>query len=529
MKVLVADEISEQGLKILRIALEVDYNPTISPEDLLKIIGDYDALLVRSRCKVTADVLTHAKKLKIVGRAGVGVDNIDLAAATESGVLVINSPEGNTASAAELTVALMMALVRQIPVADKSVKAGAWERSKFMGSELFNKTLGIVGLGKIGSRVAQAAQAMGMKVIAYDPFMTPERAQKLDVKIVELDEIWSQADFITVHTPKTRDTTNLINKDVFAKIKQGVRIINAARGGIIDEDALAEAIKSGRVAGAALDVYSDEPLAAGSPLRELGDKVVLTPHLGASTEEAQFNVAIDIAEQIRDYLTGKPVRSPVNLPSMRPELVKELGKFVWLTEAMAAIAGEFLQGSIQELDITISGELTTKDCAPLTVAALRGLFAPRMEGVTYVNASIVAKNHGVLVRQANIGREDELTEISVMLRGENGKSTLTGTVLAHEEPIITKINGFPINLTPQRYMLFTSHKDQPGMVAKVAGILGNFDINISTMSVARSGAREEAVMVMGLDDALSPRLVSEVGSAPGIHMARFVSLDHIAQ
>lgn len=528
-KVLVADEISAQGLEILQSALEVDYIPDVSPERLLEIIANYDALLVRSRCKVTSEVAAKAKKMKIIGRAGVGVDNIDLAAATERGILVVNSPEGNTASAAELTIALLMSLSRQIPTADNSVKAGRWERSKFLGSELFNKTLGVVGLGKIGSRVAQAAQALGMKVIAYDPFMTAERAKELNVGTASLDEIWSRADFITLHTPKTRDTVNLINEDALKKMKRGVRIVNAARGGIIDEAALARFIGEGHVAGAALDVYQEEPLEEDSPLRHLGTKVILTPHLGASTEEAQFNVAIDIAEQIRDYLTGKSVRSPVNLPSMRPEVVKALGKFIWLTEAMAAIAGEFLQGNVKEMDITISGALTQKDNAPLTVAALRGLFASRMEGVTYVNAPIVARNHGVHVRQSNMQEGGDRDEISLRLRGENGEATLTGTVLAHDEPIITRVNGFPINLTPQRYMLFTSHSDQPGMVAKVAGILGNFDINISTMSVARRGVREEAVMVMSLDDALSHELVAEVSSAPGIHMARFVSLDHIPQ
>ncbi|MBX9687726.1 MAG: phosphoglycerate dehydrogenase [Candidatus Obscuribacterales bacterium] len=527
-KVLVADEISSEGLEIMRRSVEVDYLPEVSAEELLKIINSYEAMLVRSRCKVTREVLEKADKLRIVGRAGVGVDNIDLQAATEKGVLVINSPEGNTASAAEHTLALMMALSRQIPTADASMKAGRWERNNFLGSELFNKTLGVIGLGKIGSRVSQAGQALGMKVIAYDPFMSAERARELNVRVVTLDEIWEHADYITLHIPKTRDTTGLINADVLKRMKAGARIINAARGGLIDEAALAEAIKSGKIAGAGLDVFSEEPLKE-SPLKELGAKVVLTPHLGASTEEAQFNVAIDIAEQISDYLAGKHVRSPVNMPSMRPEILKALGKFVWLAEAMAAVAGEFLQGNIRELDIVVSGELASKDTAPLATAALRGLFASRMEGVTYVNAPIVAKNHGVHVRQSSLGSDGDRAEISLTLKGDNGESCLTGTVLAHDEPLIIKINDFPVNLTPQRYMLFTSHRDQPGMVAKVAGILGQFDINISTMSVARLGVREEAVMVMGLDDPLNKRLLSEVESAAGIHLARFVSLDHLPQ
>lgn len=527
-KVLVADEISPEGLEIMKRSVDVDYIPDVSPEQLLDIIPTYDALLVRSRCKVTRDVLEKASKLRIVGRAGVGVDNIDLQAATEKGVLVINSPEGNTASASEHTLALMMALSRYIPAADASMKAGRWERSKYLGSELFNKTLGVVGLGKIGGRVATAAQALGMKVIAFDPFMSAERIRELNVRSATLEEIWQEADYITLHTPKTRDTTGLINSDVISRMKPGVRIINAARGGLIDENALAQAIRDGKVAGAGLDVFSEEPL-KDSPLKDLGEKIVLTPHLGASTEEAQFNVAIDIAEQISDYLSGKMVRSPVNLPSMRPEVLKQLGKFVWLAEAMAAVAGEFLQGNIKELDIVVRGELCSKDTAPLATAALRGLFASRMEGVTYVNAPIVAKNHGVHVKQSSLGADGDRDEITLTLKGDNGESCLTGTVLAHDEPLISRINDFPVNLTPQRYMLFTSHRDQPGMVAKVAGILGQFDVNISTMSVARVGVREEAVMVMGLDDPLTKRLISEISNAPGIHLARFVSLDHLPQ
>jgi D-3-phosphoglycerate dehydrogenase / 2-oxoglutarate reductase len=527
-KILVADEISPEGLKIMRQTAEVDYVPDVSPEKLLEIIPEYEALLVRSRCKVTKEVLEKASRMRIIGRAGVGVDNIDLHTATEKGVLVINSPEGNTASAAEHTVALMMSLSRHIPSADASMKAGRWDRKKYLGSELFNKTLGIVGLGKIGSRVAQTAQALGMKVIAYDPFMSADRAAELNVRIVPLEQIWSESDYITLHTPKTRDTAGLINAQVIARMKTGVRIINAARGGIIDEEALAAAIRDGKVAGAGLDVFNEEPLKE-SPLKELGARIILTPHLGASTEEAQFNVAIDIAEQISDYLAGRHVRSPVNLPSMRPEVLKALGKFVWLAEAMAAVAGEYLQGKVRELSIGVSGELSSKDTTPLATAALRGLFSSRMEGVTYVNAPIVARNHGVLVKQANLGSESERDELAITLKGDNGRSRLAGTILSHDEPLITRINDFPVNLTPQRYMLFTSHRDQPGMVAKVAGILGKHDVNISTMSVARLGAREEAVMVMGLDDPLNKELLVEIEHAPGIYLARFVSLSHLPQ
>ena len=529
-RVLVADEISKEGIAILESALEVVYDPDITPEKLLEVIGEFDALLVRSRSKVTSGVIKEGKRLKLVGRAGVGVDNIDLNAATEAGVLVVNSPEGNTASAAEHAVALMFALARQVPAADASMKTGKWERSKFTGTELFNKTLGVVGLGKVGGRVAQTAQAVGMKVIAYDPLISEERAKQLNIQVVSLEDIWKRSDFISLHAPKTRETTNLINDEVLAKMKPSVRIINAARGGIIDEAALARAITDGKIAGAALDVFDSEPSSPDSPLLKLGEKIVLTPHLGASTNEAQFNVAIDLAEQIRDYMTGGMVRSPVNLPFMRPEIMRSLGKYIWLAEAMGAMAGELCETAVKHVEISVRGGLAQKDTAPLAIAALKGLFSGKIETVTYVNAQLIAKNHGIQVRESksDVELEDDVDELSVTVYGDKMQAAITGTVLAGNEPIIIKINDFPINLTPQRYMLFTSHRDQPGMVAKVAGILGRYDINISTMAVARKGAREEAVMVMTLDDPIKPDLVKELQADPGIHMARFVTLENLS-
>ena len=525
-KILVADEISPEGIDVLESALSVSYQPNVTPAELLEIIGEFDALLVRSRTKVTADVIKAGKKLKAVGRAGVGVDNIDLNAATEAGILVINSPEGNTASAAEHTIALMFSLARKVPAADASMKAGAWERSKFTGSELFNKTLGVIGLGKVGGRVAHVAQSVGMKVIVYDPLITAERAAQLNLQSVSLEEIWRRSDFITVHTPKTRETTNLISGAVLSRVKEGVRIINTSRGGVVDEIALARAIKEGRVAGAALDVFDQEPPAKDSPLLELGDKVVLTPHLGASTVEAQFNVAIDLAEQMRDYLTSGLARSPVNLPFMRPEVLKSLGRYVWLAEAMGAVVGEMADGTIKEVEIIAYGALAAKDTAPLAVAALRGIFVRRIESVTYVNAHLTAKSKGIVVRESKSAEESNQfkDELAVIISSDKGTTTITGTILAHDEPIITRINEHPINLSPAKYMLFTTHRDQPGMVAKVAGALGQHDVNISTMSVGRKGVREDAVMVMTLDDPVPPELIADLTKVPGVHMARFVSL-----
>jgi D-3-phosphoglycerate dehydrogenase len=526
--ILVADEISPEGVEVLKEKLEVVYQPDIKAAELLEKIGEYDAVLVRSRTKITADVIRAGKKLKIIGRAGVGVDNIDVAVATECGVLVVNSPEGNTASAAEHTVALMMSLSRMIPAADQSLKSGKWERNKFIGSELFNKTLGVIGLGKVGTRVAQAGQALGMKIIVFDPLITPERSAQLNMTSVSLEEIWRNADYITVHVPKTRETTNLISTAVLSRVKPGVRIVNTSRGGVIDEAALAKAILEGRVAGAALDVFENEPPGA-SPLFECGDKVILTPHLGASTVEAQFNVAIDLAEQMRDYLTIGVTKSPVNLPFMRPDILKSLGRYVWLAEAMGTIAGQLGDGTVKEVEIIASGELATKDITMLSVAALKGVLCNRMETVTYVNATLVAKNNGIQVRESKFNEESQFrSELSVILATDQGVTSISGTILAHDEAIITTINSHPINLTPAKYMLFTTHRDQPGIVAKVAGALGSHDVNISTMGVGRRGVREDAVMVMTLDDPIPAELMQNLAQVPGIHLARFVSLSSIS-
>ncbi|MBZ0185936.1 MAG: ACT domain-containing protein, partial [Candidatus Obscuribacterales bacterium] len=384
---------------------------------------------------------------------------------------------------------------------------------------------GVIGLGKIGTRVATTALAIGMKVLVYDPFISNERAHELNFEAVPLEEIWRRADFITIHTPKTAETTNLLSGTVLSRVKPGVRIINCSRGGIVDEVALARAIREGRVAGAALDVFDKEP-PDDSPLLKLGEKVILTPHLGASTVEAQFNVAIDLAEQIRDYLIDGIARSPVNLPFMKPHILKSLGKYLGLAEAMGAIAGELDDGTVTEMEVIAYGALASKDSTPLVVAALKGLFMGKIEGVSYVNAQIVAKNHGIHVRESRFEQSGQYHgELVLTLSSDKGTTSIAGTILPHNEAIITRINDHPINLTPARYMLFTTHKDQPGMVASVAGILGEKDINISTMSVGRVGVRQDAVMVMTLDDPLSPEDIAALDSQSGVHSARFVSLE----
>ncbi|MBI3590569.1 MAG: phosphoglycerate dehydrogenase [Candidatus Melainabacteria bacterium] len=524
-KVLVTDKLNESGLSILKQVANVDYKPGISAEELKKIIKDYNALLVRSQTKVTREIIQAcSQNMKIIGRAGVGVDNIDLDAATEKGIIVVNSPEGNTIAAAEHTIAMMMSLARQIPPADVSMKKGEWKRSDFLGFEIFNKTLGVVGLGKIGSRVAKTAQAMGMKIIAYDPFVSQEFASQHRFELVTLDEIWKRADVITFHVPKTAETTNLLNKDTIKKCKVGVRIVNCARGGIVDESALADAIKSGHVAGAAFDVFSEEPVKE-SPLLLLGEKVVLTPHLGASTEEAQLNVALDVAEQIRDVLVGGYARSAVNLPAMKPETIAEVKPFMGLAVYLGTIAAQLVDGKVQEVQIEARGELAKKNTEPLNVAILKGVLSCSVGGVNFVNAPHIAKARGIkIIESKSFDSGDYVEELKVSLRTDKGTKIISGTLLVQGVPAIVQIDSYAMNATPAEHMLVTHHQDKPGMIAQVSTILWKGNINISSMHVGRKGPREMSVMILNLDDSIPSELVKKVGQVEGVLEARYVKL-----
>ncbi|MEM6868767.1 MAG: phosphoglycerate dehydrogenase, partial [Cyanobacteria bacterium P01_C01_bin.121] len=396
-KVLVSDPIDQTGLDILAQVATVDVKTKLPLEELISIIPEYDALMIRSGTKVTQAVIEAGKKLKIIGRAGVGVDNVDVVAATRRGVVVVNSPEGNTIAAAEHALAMMLSMSRYIPAANKSMKAGDWNRKAFTGVEVYKKTLGVVGLGKIGSHVAKVARAMGMNLLAFDPFISSDRAEELGCRLVEMDLLLSESDYITLHIPKTSETANLINAESLAKMKPTARIVNCARGGIIDEAALAQALKDGVIAGAALDVYSEEPLGE-SPLRSVDKSLVLTPHLGASTAEAQVNVAVDVAEQIRDVLLELPARSAVNIPGLRPDVLEKLGPYLQLAETLGNFVGQLAGGRIEELNIRLQGELAQNDTKPIVVAALKGLLSNALqERVNYVNASIEAKERGIRV------------------------------------------------------------------------------------------------------------------------------------
>jgi len=524
-KVLVSDPIDQAGIDILAQVAQVDIKTKLSPEELVQIIPDYDALMIRSGTRVTEAVIAAATQLKIIGRAGVGVDNVNVPAATRKGIVVVNSPEGNTIAAAEHTLALMLSLSRHIPEANRSVKAGQWERKQFMGVEVYKKTLGIIGLGKIGTHVATVARSMGMKLLAYDPFLSSERAEQIGCRLVELDVLFSEADYITLHLPKTPDTIHLINAETLAKMKPTARIINCARGGIIDETALATALKEGKIAGAALDVFESEPLGE-SPLKALDQQVILTPHLGASTEEAQTNVAIDVAEQIRDVLIGLPARSAVNIPGLRPDVLEKLRPYLLLAETLGNLVGQLAGGRVESMEIRLQGELATNDSQPIVVAALKGLLSPALqERVNYVNASIEAKERGIRVvetRDASV--RDYAGSIRLEAKGPLEMRSVTGALLGADEIRITNIDDFPINVAPTRHMLLTLHRDMPGIIGKIGSLLGSFNVNIASMQVGRKMVRGNAVMVLSLDDPLPEGILNEITKVQGIREAYTVNL-----
>ena len=524
-KVLVSDPIDQIGIDILSQVAAVDVKTNLKPEELVQIIGDYDALMIRSGTRVSQEIIEAATKLKIIGRAGVGVDNVDVPAATRKGIVVVNSPEGNTIAAAEHALAMMLALSRHIPDANASVKRGEWDRKSFVGTEVYKKTLGIVGLGKIGSHVANVARAMGMKLLAYDPFISMERAEQLGCQLVEMDLLMQQSDYITLHIPKTPETTHLINAQMLAKMKPNTRIINCARGGIVDEEALAAALREGKITGAALDVYESEPL-ADSPLKSLAKEIILTPHLGASTAEAQVNVAIDVAEQIRDVLLGLPARSAVNIPGLSPDVLEELKPYMQLAETLGNLVGQLAGGRVELLNVRLQGELATNKSQPLVVAALKGLLYQALrERVNYVNASIEAKERGIRVietRDASI--RDYTGSLHLEATGSLGTHSVMGALLGDGEIHLTNIDGFPINVPPSKHMLFTLHRDMPGIIGKLGSLLGSFNVNIASMQVGRKIVRGDAVMALSIDDPLPDGILDEIVKVSGIRDAYTVTL-----
>lgn len=525
MKILAMDKVSEEGLKVIRDSqIEVDSKAGLSEDELVKIIPDYDALIVRSETKVTPKIIEAGKNLKIIARAGVGVDNVDLPTATKNGVIVVNSPEGNTVAAAEHSFAMLLSMIRQIPQAHSKLKSGVWDKKSFKGVEVLNKTLGVVGLGKIGRRVASYALGMGMRVIVSDPFVTADYAKNLGVELKSLDDVIKEADIITFHIPKTKETAGMINKETIAKMKKGVRLVNVARGGIINEADLYEALKSKHVASAAIDVFEKEPTEL-SPLFEL-DNIVVTPHLGASTVEAQVNVAIDVAEQIVEVLRGGAARSAVNIPSMKPELIAPVRPFMGIAEKLGSLAAQIVKGAVKKVEVMYTGEVAANNISPLTTVVLKGLLTPILDvKVNFVNAPYVAKDRGIeIVESKNKEVGDFGSLISLKVTTEKETREVGGTIFSGIGDRLVSIDGFRVDAAPEGYMLIIGNIDKPGMIGKVGTFLGSHNINIASMDVGRVKVNEKAVMVLNVDGQVPEKVLSEIIKLEGISSAIAVKL-----
>ena len=524
VRILVSDPIAADGVERLRAAGEVEVSTGLTPEALKLKVADIDALVVRSETKVTAEILGAAPRLRVVGRAGVGVDNIDLEAATRHGVLVINAPTGNTIAAAEHTVGMMLAMVRNIARADGSMHQGRWDRKAFMGIELRHRTLGLFGLGKIGFEVARiASQGLQMRVIATDPLVTQERAEQAGATLVDFDTLLAESDILSVHVPVNDKTRGIIGAAELARMKAGARLINVARGGIIDEQALADAVTDGHIAGAAIDVYTKEPPAADNPLLGVA-QLVLTPHLGASTTEAQDKVATDVADQIVHYLAGGTPGMAVNLPSIQPEDMARLEPYLELAEKMGSLAAQLAGEKVSRVVCSYAGQLRQADPSFLTAAVLRGLFSHFTETrVNAINAKLVAKGHGVTVEErTTTGDLDHTDALLVEVVGEE-HLTIVGTQF-EGQPRITRINDFRVDMEPKGLFLVGQHKDRPGVVAKVSGLLAANDINIAGIELGRDHPRGHAVMLIQVDDPVDAELQRAIRAEAGLDSLRSVTL-----
>ncbi len=510
-KVLVSDKLAQEGLDILEQArgIEVDYRPGLAPEELLDAISDAEGLVIRSGTQVTAEVIARAEKLRVIGRAGIGVDNVDLAVATERGIAVVNTPEGNNVTTAEHAIALMVALSRHIPQAAASMRTGKWEKSKFTGLELFNRTLGVIGLGNIGRIVALRGQGLGLKVVAFDPHIAPDAARRLDVELVDFEELLSRADIITVHVPRTKETTGLLGAEAFRKTRPGVLVVNAARGGIVDEAALLEALDDGRVGGAALDVFVTEPPPADHPLLA-HENVICTPHLGASTEQAQVNVAVAVAEQVRDFLLSGLVRNAVNMPSVSAEVLEQIRPYLALAEKLGRFQGQICPGALEEIEIEYAGDVADLRVAPITVAVLKGLLESVSEHVNMVNAPVIAQDRGIRVIESKSNRPtDFASAITTRVRGGMDR-LIAGAVFHGHQPRIVRIDDFMLEAIPEGPTLLINNRDEPGVVGDVGNVLGEAGVNISRMQLALIPERGEACMLVNVspapDDATLERL-----------------------
>ena len=522
MKVLAADGISPKGIELLQQDFEVVVKDKLPAEELLEIIPEFDALLVRSASKVTAEVIEKADKLKIIGRAGVGVDNIDIPAATAKGIIVINSPGGNTIAATEHTMAMMLSMARNIPVANETTQKGEWNRKKYVGVELKGKTLGVIGMGRIGSGVAKRALAFDMNVIAYDPYINEERAHDLGVNVGTLDDVVSKADFITVHMPLTPDTKNMISMEQMKKMKQGVRLVNCARGGIINEGDLAQAVKDGIVAGAAIDVFTSEPLPADHPLLGVPG-IVVTPHLGASTVEAQIGVSIDVAEGVKAALHGEPVATAVNMAPVSPQVMKVISPYLTLAERLGCTLCSLAEGPIKNVEVTYTGEITEVNTKLLTTAVVKGMLNPVMEKeVNYVNAPGFAKERNIKIKEIKSKESEDFANlITVRIQAGGKEFSVQGTLFGNEGRIV-RINRFRVDVDPHARILICPHINRPGIIGIVGSLMGEAGINISGMQVGKTDMEGTNIMVLSVDDDISAEVLTKVKGVDGIFDAKLV-------
>ena len=522
-KVLISDKMSplaEQTFK--ERGVEVDYKPGLTKEELIEIIGDYDGLAVRSSTKVTPNVLKAAKNLKVVGRAGIGVDNIDVPSATDAGVVVMNTPFGNSITTAEHAIALMMALARQIPQANESTQAGKWEKSRFMGVELTGKTLGLIGCGNIGSIVAERAIGLRMKVIAFDPFLAVERAADLGIQKVELEDLFERADVISLHTPLTDQTRGIVDADAFARMKDGVRIVNCARGGLIDEVALKDALDSGKVIGAALDVFETEP-ATENPL--FGHpNVVCTPHLGASTSEAQVNVALQVAEQMSDYLLTGGVSNALNMPSLSAEEAPKLRPYMELAKQIGGFAGQITETGLNRVVIEYEGHVAGLNTNPLTAVVLEGLLSPLMSSINMVNAPVVAKKRNIRITEVKHDREgDYHTLIKLTVDTERGSRSVSGTLFANQKPRIVEVNEVMLEAELASDMLYVVNDDKPGFIGALGSLLGHNGVNVATFALGRKVLGEEAVALVAVDEPVKDIVLDQLAALAHVRQAKKLS------
>ncbi len=526
-KVLISDKLEKEGLDIFAAEKEisVDCKFGIPAAELKSIIGQYDALIVRSGTQVTAEIIEAAAKLKVIGRAGVGLDNVDLPAATKKGIVAMNTPAGNTTSTAEHTMSLILSLSRNIAQAVASVKAGKWERSKFTGVELYGKTLGIIGLGRIGSTVAKMAQGFGMKTIGYDPFLSADIAAKNGITLVDLDTIYKTADYITVHIPKTEETTNMISDKQIALMKKSVRLINCARGGIIDEKALTAALKDKRIAGAALDVYDVEPPDFAQEIFKL-ENCVTTPHLGASTSEAQVNVAIEIAHAVKDALLGRGIRNAANFPSLSEEAYKGVEPYLNLGERMGKFAGQLVQGRVSKVEVTYSGTVTKQNIKAVTMAIAKGILTPVLgEGVNTINALNMMKDRGINIAEVSSNVESEyVNSIALDITTDKENFALLGTLTSNKQPRVVKINNVYVEAVPAGHMLFINNNDKPGIVGAVGTILANANINIAGITLGRENQQGVAVSVVNVDSEIPEKVIEQLRQTKNILLVKTIKV-----